>query len=417
MKSKLKNIMFIIILLVVLVLIISICYGVYKVISNSNVDEVDLPLDSNFKYNMIRQVNNDYKDTNYLISPYSIEVALSMVREGAGSSTLEELTDVVPKRKIEDIRIKNRINVANALFIKSTYSNDIKTDYKNKIKKDYNSKLLIDKFETPKVINNWVNKETDKMIDKVIDEIDPDFVMGIANALALDVEWKQSFECNRTYKEKFISNGKSFDVVMMNNSFRSEASYFDTQNEEGIILPYNYYNKKTGRVSNDEKSELEFIGIIPKSNISTYINSFDNNVLNNIINNKKEASSDLTINLKLPRFSYSFDYSDFMDGLKEMGLNEMFSANADFSEISNMDLYINKAVHKTYIDLNEKGTKAAAVTYFSFTKNAIEIDENAVDITFNKPFIYMIKYKDEIVFFGVVYEPEKWTNKTITCSK
>ncbi len=406
MKSKIRNILFILVLLLTLLLLLSIFFSVFKVIKNSSVER-DESMDNTFTFNMIREVNNNYKNTNYLISPYSIEVALSMVREGASSTTLEELEKVVPERDIEDIRIDKRINVANALFLKDTYKDSINLDYKNKLKNNYHSEILIDKYETPKVINDWVNKETSGMIDKVVDDIGKDFIMGLSNAVALDVEWKSEFDCNKTHKDIFTSNGKKIDVAMMSNSYKHSASYFDTDYEKGIILPYKDYNN----------SKLEFIGIIPKTDINSYINKMNDNVIKEIYDNKISSSSDLTINLKLPRFSYSFDYSDFKSGLEDMGLKDIFKSTADFSKISNMDLYINQAVHKTFIDLSEKGTKAAAVTYFGFDKSSIELDTNEVDITFDKPFIYMIKYNDEIVFFGVVYEPEEWTNKTITCKE
>ena len=82
------------------------------------------------------------------------------------------------------------------------------------------------------------------------------------------------------------------------------------------------------------------------------------------------------------------------------------------------NVYVGEAVHKTRIELNEKGTKAAAVTYFGMFKNAMEIenDYEEVDIKFNKPFIYLIREKNtsELLFFGTVFEPNKWEG--MTCS-
>ena len=153
MKKKFKNLLFVLVLLMTLILLLSIFYGVYITISNST-ENRSISNDNSFRFDMIKEVNKNYKNTNYLISPYSIEVALSMVRDGAYSTTLEELESVVPERKIEDIRIKKKINVANALFIKNDYGKNIKLDYKHKMKKNYNSKILVDKFDTPKVIND-----------------------------------------------------------------------------------------------------------------------------------------------------------------------------------------------------------------------------------------------------------------------
>ena len=81
------------------------------------------------------------------------------------------------------------------------------------------------------------------------------------------------------------------------------------------------------------------------------------------------------------------------------------------------NVYVSKAVHKTYIDLNEKGTKAAAVTYFGMDKaSSVAPTKKKVKIEFNKPFVYMIRDSKtkEILFFGVVRKPNEW--KGSTCS-
>ena len=79
------------------------------------------------------------------------------------------------------------------------------------------------------------------------------------------------------------------------------------------------------------------------------------------------------------------------------------------------NLYVGEAIHKTHIDLNEKGTKAAAITYFGMFKNtSIIIEKENIEIEFNRPFIYIIKDSktNEMLFFGVVYEPNKWNGST-----
>ena len=86
-------------------------------------------------------------------------------------------------------------------------------------------------------------------------------------------------------------------------------------------------------------------------------------------------------------------------------------------EIENYNVYVGEAIHKTHIDLNEKGTKAAAITYFGMFKNSAMIEEekyDTIDIKFNKPFIYMIREINtkEILFFGTVYESNIWKGTT-----
>ena len=136
-------------------------------------------------------------------------------------------------------------------------------------------------------------------------------------------------------------------------------------------------------------------------------------------NNERVASDKLHINLSLPRFTYNYEVKDFKAVLKKLGIVDAFDeAKADFTKIiDNNELYVGEAIHKTKIELNEVGTKAAAVTYFGmFAKGMAPQDFEQIDIVFNKPFVYMIREKNtgEILFFGTVFEPNTW--KGTTCS-
>ncbi len=372
--------------------------------------EQEVEVVGNYNVDIIKLTSSKVGSSNYLISPYNIEIALNMLREGAGGNTKEELDKVLGNRKIHDISIKDKLNIANAIFIKDKFKNDVKKDFVNVLKNNYQSEVLYDNFSNPTVINNWVKEKTNKMIDKVVDKMSADFVMGLASALALDVEWSSSFECNLTRSEPFtLANNKKMDVEMMHQTFKYNAKYFKNDEAVGVVLPY---------VSSDNK-ELEFIGILPNSDPDTYINNLTSDKLKTITNNSKEASNKYHIIVSLPRFTYKYEIKDFIKVLKELGIKDAFDKDlADFKKMIEIDnnVYVGEAIHKTKIELNEKGTKAAAVTYFGmFEATAmLEKDYEEVFINFNKPFVYMIKEKNtgEILFFGKVFEPNKWTKTT-----
>ena len=359
--------------------------------------------DTDFNIKLIKTVNSNY-NSNYLISPYSIEVALNMLKEGSDNNTKTEIESVVGNRKIP-LLSSNKVKIANAIFIKDIYKKYIEKDFKNNLNNNYKAEILYDEFKKPDVINNWVNKNTDGMIPKILDNMSKDFVLGLANAIAIDVKWNSEFECINTTSEKF---DEKIDVEMMHKSYSSNAKYFENDNSKGIIIPY--------------EDNLEFVGILPNKDINTYINNLDIDTIDKNITN---ASNKIHINLSLPRFSYSFDLKNFKDILKSMGIKDAFDMNtADFTNIINKEnliksdinnLYVGEAIHKSYIDLNEKGTKAAAVTYFGMFKATAMLDEyETIDIKFNKPFVYMIRDTDtkEILFFGTVYEPNVWKGST-----
>ena len=384
--------------------------------------------ENNKKYNTkngfnIKLIKSTIKKENYLISPYSIEIALNMLKEGANGNTKDEIEKVLPNRKISDISIKNRVNIANSLFIKDKYKNTIKKDFKIALVDSYDSEVLYDEFKTPDVINEWVNKKTDGMIKKIINKMDDNFVLGVANAIAVDVEWAKQFDCNDTTKEKFTKdNGKTINVEMMHNSYTTDSyKYLESKDAKGIIIPYKSYDYKTGKIDYDNGRNLEFIGILPNKSVEEYIKDLTEDSLNNLIKSASGASSTYEIKLSLPRFKYEYSVDNFKDSLVKLGIKDAFDQyNADFSGImkkSDMDdnLYVGTAIHKTYIDLNEKGTKAAAVTFFGIDSYAaLPQDKEIINIEFNRPFVYMIRdaKTKEMLFFGAVYEPNLWDGKT-----
>jgi len=398
-----KRTIYLLIIIVLLVTIIGII--IFEDISrtNNNSKEDIVITDNDFTLSFIKNVNKE-KLENYLVSPYSVEVALNMLKSGSSGNTLDELNKVLSKR---NLKISNdNVKIANGIFIKDKYKNDIKDSFTNNLKTNFNAEILYDEFTTPNVINNWVNDKTNGMINKILDDISPDFVLGLANAIAIDAKWESVFECISTTSETFNKvDGKKINVQMMHKTYQSGIKYLDGDTK-GVVIPY--------------QENLEFIGLLPNNNVQEYISSLSKEKLDNILNSFKDISSKERVLLSLPRFSYSYDLKDFQDILVSMGIKDAFdSSNANFSNIISPEieeLYVSDAIHKTYIDLNEKGTKAAAVTYFGLDKNSASYTNKYKDIKieFNRPFIYMIRdtASKEILFFGTVYEPNIWNGST-----
>lgn len=411
MKKK-SNIIIIFILSVAIILLGVILFLIYNE-SNKKVTPSKPNISSDFSVNFIRMSNKNIGQENYMISPYSVEVALSMVREGANSTTLDELEKVVPVRNINDLSIKNKVNIANGLFVKNSYKSSIKSDYVNGLKNDYNSDVLYDEFESPDKINKWVSKETNGMIKKVFDSLDDRFVLAVVNAIGMEEEWYSKFDCSGTVKDSFnLIDGKTMEVSMMNKSFNNSVSYYEDNSMKSIIMPYKMYSDNGVEVY-DDGEQLEFIGILPNSDIDEYINNMSLDTIKAIDKNKKISSSDYSVNVSIPKFKFDYNFKKFKNTLIDMGINEVFSPVADFSNMfENVgDYYINEAVHKSFVQVDEDGTKAAAVTGFTFKDNAMIMSDESIDIVFDKPFVFLIKdvNSDEILFFGVVYEPSEYT--------
>ena len=393
MKKKKTVIIIIAMLVIIFITSLVISKNNENTIRKRNISKVDYK----FTLNFIKEVDKNRKD-NYLVSPYSVEIALNMLRDGTSGDSKKQIEDALGNRVINNLSVNKNIKIANGLFVKDLYKKDISNKYVKGLKNDYSADVIYDEFKTPKVINDWVNNKTDKMIPVLLDQVDSNFVLAIVNALAINEEWENSFECEKTIKDTFTKkDGSTIKVAMMNGT--NNGTYFETDNAKGVVLPYKSKNEKEG---------LEFIAILP-NDIDSYINNLNEKELKAIDSYKGNSESELRI--ALPKFSYEYDLQDFMKVLQSMGIKDVFNpgaANLSAMFKKDNDFYVSEAIHKTHIELDEKGTKAAASTAFVISKNDAAGDY--VSIRFDKPFVYIIRDKKtkEILFFGKVLEPNKW---------
>ncbi len=369
-----------------------------KTQENTNNTTVD---SDNFDFKMIKKASED-QDNNFLISPLSMAYALSMARDGAENETYDEINKLLGNYELTKIKnVKDKIGLANAIFIKDSEKKLVKTTYINKLKENYDAEVIFDPFKSPDNINKWVENKTYKMIKKTLDQLTPDSLLVLVNTLAIDAEWQNKFESSDTNKKEFtFYNGinKKYTPMMYQ---MNGCSYIKSDNAKGIVKSYKEY----------EGTNLEYIAILPNGDIKEYIKNFNQNELDTLLENRKDPSSKLDIHLELPKYTYDYTYDSFAEDLMILGMQRSFTSAAQFDKISH-DIYISKAIHKTHIELSESGTKAAAVTALVMDKNAAYYmdEKQQINITFDKPFIYIIKDKNSsnIWFFGVVYEPMNW---------
>ncbi len=359
--------------------------------------------DNEFDYKIIKKVNSGYNE-NYLVSPLSMGFALSMLNEGAAGITREEIDNLLGNYQLLSVNnVKDRIGIANALFINNIYKKEINKEYKDLLESRYGAELIYDDFNGPKTVNNWVNKKTFKMIPKTLDNLDNSNILVIVNTIAIDLEWKKAFEKDNTRKQDFtLADGSKMDSAMMHES--NDVSYIKSDKAQGIIKDYKSY---------DEESNLEYIAILPNGDINEYINNFDNEEFEKLLNSRIYSDGKgLIVNYALPKYTYDFDYKNFKNDLISLGMVSAFGNKANFSDISEtVGMYVDQAIHKTHIEVSEKGTKAAAVTAITTKEFSAAVgDPTVINITFDKPFIYIIKDRryQNIWFFGVVYKPMKW---------
>jgi len=358
-----------------------------------------------FAFSIFKEIVKEETKENYMISPVSASLALGMVQNGAKNETLNAFNQVFNygDASLNEINTVNQsiINHLTENTLGSTFSvaNSLWVDNKFKVKEDfikrnklfYNAEVQNIDFKNPNsvnIINNWVSDKTQEKIPTIIEEIPSNMVMYAINALYFKSDWKYTFDPeDTTLKPFYISSGRTKEVEMMNMT--QDLLYLKNDTFSSILLPYK--NDKYNMVillPNVDKSIKEIVSIMDEKHWSEWLNQYT-----------KER-----VSLSLPKFSFSYKKM-FNKALQNLGLRIAFTDQADFSDISNTATQISFVLQKTYIEVNEQGTEAAAVTAVGVRTTSIGLDYKLV---MNRPFLFLITEKttQAISFIGKVGSPE-----------
>jgi len=374
-------------------------------------DNCTVAIDTDFEFSFMKMENNK---RNMLYSPLSIEYALKMLQEGADGNTYNEITKVVGKSlPTKYTSFGQNLSIANGIFIRESYSPYVKENYIDTLKENYNAEVR-DDFGNA---NNWIEEKTLGMIPDAIDSSvlqNPDMVILLINALAIDMEWALKFEVDNTYGSLFIKD----DGEVM------KATTMSQREVRSPKIKYYIGNKLTVLTMDLKEygdTQLEFMAIMPDENLSDFVKNVSKEQI-------KEIDSKLTmtsyvndgVNVKIPRFEFSYQL-DFKNDLMDLGIEEAFDKRADFSKMSFAKekgeyLYVSEAIHKAVIEFTEKGAKAAAVTVFGMTAaKGLPREKHPVNVIIDQPFMFIIRDKStkDIWFTGTVYEPNSWEKDKI----
>jgi serine protease inhibitor len=333
--------------------------------------------------------NSASADKNSLVSPVSVLCALGMTANGAKEETLRQMEEVfglsVPELNeylhayMESLpgEGKNKLALANSIWIRDGDRLSVEQDFLQTNADYYGAPVYKSAFDDAalKNINNWVKENTDGMIDSILESIPDDAVMYLINALSFDAEWQDIYNENDVRDGVFTAiSGAERSVKMM---YSEENRYLDDGSAAGFIKYY-------------AGGEYAFAALLPNEgmSLSDYISSLTGEKLMNTIGNAQSVQ----VNAGMPKFEseYSAEMSDI---LKSMGMADAFDPyKADFSGIGSSgadNLFISSILHKTYIAVDEKGTKAGAATAVEMTLTSAPVDEPK-SVILDRPFVYMI---------------------------
>ncbi|MBO5943765.1 MAG: serpin family protein [Clostridia bacterium] len=348
------------------------------------------------------QVNGD----NVLISPLSVLCALSMTANGANNDTLKEMEKVFGLSTSDMNKYlysyingleqgeKFSLKLANSLWIKNDNNFTVNRDFLQTNANYHDAEIYSVPFDndTLKDVNTWVKENTDGMIPNIIDKFDDEIIMCLINALAFEAEWAEIYREDQVNKSYFYaSNGKTQNVDFM---FNEEYMYLSDKDATGFMK---YYA--------DEK--YAFVAVLPNENIK--LEDYISNLTGEKITRFIDSAENTTVWTRMPKFQYEYS-ADISDILMNMGMPSAFDVdNADFTKMgtyTNKNIYINKVIHKTYISVAEKGTKAGAATAVMMASGSAMFEVKKVYL--DKPFMYMIiDCENNVPFFiGTVTDLE-----------
>ena len=357
-----------------------------KTVSGKAADDAFKSSSADFAIRLFQKARDDNK--NSLISPLSVMLALSMTANGARGETLAQMESLlggeIPMETLNEYLYSYikalpsektaKLNIANSIWFRDNGFTAEKA-FLQKNADYYGAAAYKSVFDekTLRDINNWVKKNTDGMIEKIIDDLAPDAVMYLINTVLFDAEWENIYKKDEIRDGTFTAlDGTKRTVSMM---YSEEHRYLDDGKATGFIKPY--------------KNGYSLVALLPNGDISLgdYVASMSGKAFIDTVKNAK----DVPVETAIPKFSYDYD-TEMSGALKALGMTNPFEpSKADFSALGASDsgsIFISRVLHKAYIAVDEKGTKAGAAT----AVETILMSNTAgiYRVTLDRPFVYAV---------------------------
>lgn len=351
--------------------------------------------------------NNSSKD-NIFVSPSSIAIALAMAYNGASGSTQQAMAKTLElqgmslpeinsayatlKELLENPDPQVQLTIANSLWANKAAT--LQPNFLQSTQDFYKAKVTNLDFEdaaSANTINNWVKDSTRGKINQIVEEIPPDQVLFLINAIYFKGQWSNQFDKSQTAQHPFNSiSGQQKQQMMMSQT--GEYRYYENDQFQAVSLPYG------------EDGKVSFYIFLPKedSNLQTFYQNLN-------FDNWEKWMSQLRNRdgfIRLPRFKTDYDVT-LNDALKALGMEEAFSNQANFSGMGT-NLKISQVKHKTFVEVNEQGTEAAAATSVGMVPTSFRQKPEPFRMIVDRPFFSAIRDNQtgSILFMGSITDPQ-----------
>ncbi|MFS0750092.1 serpin family protein [Oceanobacillus sp. 1P07AA] len=348
------------------------------------------------------------EEDNIFVSPISIWLSVSMAYNGAGRETKDEMTKALQLRNI-DLQILNKhnasmmeqlnnhddveLNILNSIWLRPKFT--FLENFEQQVTESYNPEL--GPLTTKEPMNEWVREKTNGKITDLIEKVDEDHVAFLLNATYFNGDWKYPFDENNTEDDSFnIDESSSTEVPYM--SLDEELPYWETDEFQAVALPYG------------EEGNIQMEIFLPNESIE--LQEFVNKLTLEDWQNWRESMQETVGSLKMPKFSLEYK-SELKNFFQALGMEKAFDKHeADFTNMIDPaqlrgNLYISKIMHKTFLQVDEKGTEAAGATSVEMKEESAIVSPAPFQMEVNRPFLLTISDNetDTILFMGMIHEP------------
>lgn len=348
----------------------------------------------------------DEQQDNVLFCPLSLNYALGLLYEGSSNQAHDDLAEYLKTEEFgnfaeqyndyiianyndsnETYGYRNKFTIANAIWFSDTIN--LLDSYRDNVIDKYDAKIECLDFSNPlnvcEKVNSWSNETTDGLIPEILkkEQIGPDTKNILTNSVYFESSWEQPWYYDENYKEKFTNiDGSTVDTCYMT---AEGDAYFE--NDKAVAFSYKYNNG------------LEFIGILPKEDGDFNISDLD---IESLLESRNFDFTKLKI--KMPKLNYDTTIN-LESSLRELGLDSIFDTRNGFGNMADESLYVDNIIQKTKIELDENGTKAAAVTAIIMDCGSA-IDNNPIikEVYLDRPFSFLIydRENNQVIFVGKV---------------
>lgn len=357
-----------------------------------------------FAWKFFKEVSKG-EQQDVFVSPLSVTYALGMLSNGAVGDTQKEILEGLEFRsgKVEDINSlchqlmiespkldkSTKVSMANAVV--ANKNKPLQPDFKNVVEKQYQALVTNQDFSSPATlsfINQWASDHTQGMVPKILERINPDGVSYLLNALYFKGIWYRQFDKKHTKKEAFTkADGTKSQVQMMHQKERFFAA--ENDNYQTVVLPYG-------------NGSYEMVVLLPREGkeLSSLLQTMDAKKWKDNLKNTYSSKVDL----KLPRFTSAYN-RELNDVLKLLGMNAMFdSSKANLTKMSAVSSFVSMVLQKAKIEVDEEGSKAAAVTVVDTAPTAVA-PSKPILFHANRPFMYaIVEHSTGTIFFMGTYQ-------------